>query len=415
MTGLSLEEARVRPVPPRRRVAEVRKRAPVRVLCVEANSDGTVGGSHQALYDLALRIDRERFTPVVLFYQSNRFSESLAEQGVEVHFFEAEHRRENEQYLSGGAARKAMTVLAAVRRRVALLRKLSIDLVHINNAPTAGSDDWLPATRVVGIPCISNVMGDARGDRGAVRRYLFRQYDRYLPISEFIVDSMLEAGVERTRMDLYHLGVDLEAVRRRVSKTPAEVRHELGIPRDRLLVLMVGNVRHWKGQHVVVEALGRLSPEVRETVHVAFAGGVTKEDVKYREGLVRRVEEIGIGHQVSLLGVRTDVPDLLSAADIAIHASVRPEPFGLVVIEAMAMGVPVIAANSGGPSEIVSEDSGVLVEPGDPEELAAALAGLAVDHGRREALGAGALKRVERFTIERYVRGVERTYQKVLG
>ena len=78
----------------------------------------------------------------------------------------------------------------------------------------------------------------------------------------------------------------------------------------------------------------------------------------------------GLTGQVHLLGSRDDVPALMNAADAIVHASVQPEPFGLVVVEAMALGKPVVASNLGGPSETVTPGTGLLFDPDDPAALA---------------------------------------------
>src|SRR6202008_2861114 len=114
--------------------------------------------------------------------------------------------------------------------------------------------------------------------------------------------------------------------------------------------------------------------------------------------------------QVAFLGVRSDVPDLFNAADFALHASVRPEPFGLVVVEALALGKPVVAANTGGPAEIVSPESGITFHSHEPGNLAAILTALIRNPEQRQTLAAGARQRAEQFTVLRYMLGVEHAY-----
>ena len=111
---------------------------------------------------------------------------------------------------------------------------------------------------------------------------------------------------------------------------------------------------------------------------------------------------------MAFLGQRDDVPALLRAADIVVHSSVYPEPFGRVVVEGMLAGKPVIAANAGGVPEIIINDgTGVLVTPDDSAALAAAIARVIDDPGRAAAIGAAGSAHARRsFTREAMIEGV---------
>jgi glycosyltransferase involved in cell wall biosynthesis len=387
-----------------------------RILYIEANEDGTVGGSHRALYDLVRTMDRSRYEPLVLFYQNNQYVEMMRAVGAEVIVYEDSRKAERELRRNGTRLAKMVENCATIGRRVRFLKSHRIDMVHVNNSPRACNDDWLPATRILGIPCIANVMGDARGpDRGWLQGKLFRSFDHYLTISSYITDAMRAVGIADDRMDLAYLGVDLESFRARVIRERADVRRELAVPDDAVLAVMVGNIREWKGQHVVLAAIEQLAAAAQQTLHVAFVGSTTAGDESYLASLRATVERLGLARQIRFLGGRTDVPDLLNAADIALHASVRPEPFGLVVVEAMALGKAVIAANRGGPAEVLDAEAGVTFDPQLPAQLAASLAGLIEDPARRARLGAGALLRAEQFTVRQYVAGVQKVYERVLA
>lgn len=392
-----------------------RQREPKRILFVEANEDGTVGGSHKALYDLVRLIDRRRFEPLVLFYQHNEYIGRLRDADVEALDFEDVRRGERQVRGDSNVVVKVGGLLARIRQRMRFLRAHRIDLVHLNNSPKVGSDDWLPAARLLRIPCLVNVMGDARGDTGRVRKWLFRQFDHYLPISRFIADAMEGHGIPRQKMDLIYLGVDVEAIRSGVRKSRGEVRTELGVPDGAVLALMIGNIREWKGQHVVLDAFARLEGEARERLHIAFAGAAGAADVPYQQRLADIVARAKLEERVHFLGPRSDVPDLLAAADIALHASIRPEPFGLVVIEAMAAGRTLIAANTGGPAEIVEEGTGFTFDPAEPAQLASLLDRLVRDPAQVNAVGHRAGQRAEAFSIQAYTAGVQRVYERMLG
>ena len=122
---------------------------------------------------------------------------------------------------------------------------------------------------------------------------------------------------------------------------------------------------------MVIEALARVPPSVRDAMIVLLVGGHGPEEVEYVARLEAMIGEAGLEHVVRLVGRREDVPDLMEASDIAIHASLIPEPFGLVVLEAMLHGCAVVAANEGGPAEMLGQSTGLTFDARRPEELAA--------------------------------------------
>jgi glycosyltransferase involved in cell wall biosynthesis len=367
------------------------------------------------LFDLVCNLDRTRFEPVVLFYQNNVYVSRLRADGVDVLVLEEVRARERAIRRGGGRLAKLWENFATIVRRFRFLRQHRIDLIHINNSPATGNDDWLPAARILRIPCISSVAGDARGPGGGwLHKRLFRAFDHYLTVSEFINEAMLRVGIRSDRMDLIYPGVDLESFRARVRRSREEVRRELGIPGEAVMALMVGNVRQWKGQHVVLAAIEQMPATARDTFYVAFAGGLTVSDRPYMDELEATVKRAGLTGHVRFLGSRDDVPDLLNASDIALHASVRPEPFGLVVVEAMSLGKAVVAANTGGPAEVIDRSSGITFDPMVPAQLADVLTDLVRDPVRRGELGMGAFQRAEQFTARRYAAGVRRVYERVL-
>jgi glycosyltransferase involved in cell wall biosynthesis len=381
---------------------------------VESNQDGTVGGSYQVLFDLATRIDRARFEPVVLFYQDNVFVSRLRARGVEVVLFDEIARKEREIIQSGRPILKLVALGEAVLRRRRELRRLRIDLLHMNNSPAVGSDDWLPASRLLGIPCVASAMGDAERPRRLIHQWLYRRFDLYLPVSHHMAGVLRGHGVDPNRVVMVHQGVDFDALRARVVRSREAVRSELGVAPGQVLVLMVGNLRAWKGQREVIAALRLLPENVRARLRVCFAGATASADSAYEALLREEMAAGGLRECVSFLGFRSDVPDLYNAAEIALHASTTPEPFGLVVPEAMALNCAVIAASSGGPTEIITAGTGFLCDPSKPEEYARTLEQLVCDEPLRQAIAAAGPARAALFSFDRTVEGTQRVYERAL-
>jgi glycosyltransferase involved in cell wall biosynthesis len=198
---------------------------------------------------------------------------------------------------------------------------------------------------------------------------------------------------------LFHWGTPI------VEVSPEEARRaraELGIGANDVLLGSFGRLQHWKGQDVFVAAaaeVARVRPQAR---FVVVGGSVFGLEPEFFEGLKKSAAALGIADRLQFTGFRTDVARLMAACDVVCHTTRVPEPFGLVIVEAMVQGRPVIATRGGGPSEIVTtEADGVLVDAGSPRVLSAAMISLIDDPERRRQLGARghALVRA-RFSIE---------------
>lgn len=392
---------------------------PIRVLYVEANEDGSVGGSHQVLFDMVSEIDRTKVEPLVLFHQNNRFAEAFRAIGVTVVTWDEIRKSERAIQDSGRKIAKLRGFLRAIQWRKALLEEMQVDLLHMNNSPRSGRTDWLPAARMAGIPVVAAARGDAtplpgRGLRPAVHRWLSTRYDRVIAITEYIADAWRAQGVPPDRIVTVHDGVNFRAVDSGTRRSRVEIRADLKVPDNRLLVAMVGNIRRWKGQHILLEALHLLEPSVRARLFVVFVGAVRKDDEPYFEELKTLVAKWGLSDSVSFTGSRTDVPDIFASADIAVHASVIPEPGGMVVLEAMAYGAPVICANRGGLLDFLTPGTGLTHDVDNPGELATHLTELARDAERRTRMAEAAKVRARHFSAELTARGVEAVYRELL-
>lgn len=389
------------------------ERGKSRLLLVEINEDGTVGGSHQALLDLVERLRGGRYDPVVLVYQDSDFVSRLRASGLPVLVWDQE--RAHERRAGGGILGRLGRGVGRVHRRWRLLRRLDIDLIHINNSPAVTWSDWLPAARLAGVPIISHVRGYPLppGERG-VARWACARFDRLLAISDFILQELRQRAMPENRLRLVPDGVDAEAVRARATRPAGEVRTELDVRADELLLVMAGHLREWKGQDVVLTALGLLPPTVRSRLRVAFAGADDPFSPGYRDRLDQLVRDHGLGDRVRFLGARRDVPDLMRAADLVLHASTTAEPFGLVVVEALALGRPVVASRLGGPGGIVTDAVGWTFDPTRPEDLAGILDRIVADPTLLSQRSRAAAARAEAFSIGRTLEAVTAVYDQLL-
>ena len=241
-----------------------------------------------------------------------------------------------------------------------------------------------PVVRRTGVPAVFWMHDRAEG-----RHWLERLASRTPP-------DLVIANSRGTAATLPHLfpGAPVEVLPSMVEPPPqadraglrARVRDAIGTPAGTTVVIQACRLEPWKGHAVLLAALGRLRD--RPAWEAWIAGGVQRPaEQAYLDRLEADARDLGIAGRVRFLGQRSDVRDLLAAADLCCQPNTGPEPLGLAFVEALYAGLPVVSTRIGGAAEIVDETCGVLVPPGDPAALAEALDALIADPGARARLG----------------------------
>ena len=156
----------------------------------------------------------------------------------------------------------------------------------------------------------------------------------------------------------------------------AVLRPRLGLPSGPLIGVF-SRIAAWKGQHVMLRAMANLP-----NVHCIIVGSALFGEERYEKSLRTLCRTLGLERRVTFLGQRSDVPLLMQAMDAVVHPSVDPEPFGRTLVEAMLVGTPIVATDTGAAREILKEDA-TLVKPGDSVALATALRTVLSDAGKR--------------------------------
>lgn len=232
-----------------------------------------------------------------------------------------------------------------------------------------------------------------------------------IAVSQHTADHMVRAEqAPPAKVQVVLNGIDCERVRLPSAEERDRVCRELAADGS-YVILVAARLHPEKGYEHLFDALPLLRSRLDRPLTLLVAGTGPFE-AAYRE----RVRALGCGHVVRFLGFREDVPALMAAADLFVLPSVA-EAFGLVLAEALYLGVPVVATRVGGIPEIVDDGiDGVLVPPGDSRVLAEAIAGLLCDPERRRRLaGAGRDKVVARFGFEQMVRSYEAFYERLAG
>lgn len=316
-----------------------------------------------------------RTTPVVVLGEHGPLEQVLAEAGVgcEVLPLDAAVRDHTVGTTTGTAAKLHSTV-RTTRALAQLLRTMGARIVYTHSAKAHVYGGL--AGRLARIPVVAHVH-DIVGTNGSSRANaaLLRTTLRFLPRAVIANSRTTAQSLGRLRRPAAVIGCP--------TTVPATTPTRTSGP---LTFGMVGRLTPWKGQDVVLRAFAAartagLDPSARLRLVGASLFG---DDHLFERELRVLAHELGIAGHVDFRGHRRDVDVEMAACDVVVHASTRPEPFGQVVVEAMALGRPVIAAGAGGPTEVVTDGhDGLLVTPGDVDALATAMVQLATDREAR--------------------------------
>lgn len=303
-----------------------------------------------------------------------------------------------------------------VERLVELIEAEDVDIVHARSRAPAHSA--LAACRRTRARFVTTFHGTYNLGVPFKRWYnsVMTRGDRVIAISDFIARHIIETyGTDTGRLRMIHRGIDLDLFdpaqvsAERVIQISRQWRLPDGVP----VVMLPGRVTRWKGQAVLIEALARLG---HKQVRCLMVGDDQGRDA-YREELEDLIRRHALESVVHIVGPCRDMPAAYMLSDVVVSASTDPEAFGRVMVEAQALGRPVIASDHGASRELIREgETGWLFPPGDAEALAARLAeALAFDAEARQALAEAAIANARHgFAKERMCRATLEVYRELL-
>jgi glycosyltransferase involved in cell wall biosynthesis len=336
----------------------------------------------------------------VILFEDGPLAGRLRESGISVEIVPLDNRvgdMRKEEVIPGGASpRSAWAIAVHVVKLTRRLRQLDPDLVHTNSLK-AGVIGSL-AARLARIPVVWHLRDRLAEDYlpaptvAATRWWIRRFATRVIANSSHTADTL--SGGRSARLRVFTTVVpEVVIVPTAITSFKAMPREE----RQEFTVGMVGRLAPWKGQDIFLRAFASAFPDGAERA-VIVGSAMFGEDV-FAAGLPVLAEELGIADRVEWRGFVEDIPRELARFDVLVHASRVAEPFGQVVLEAFAAGIAIVAADDGGPSEIIrNEHDGLLCPPGDVASFAAALTRLREDSNFRARIAAAGHERSKEFS-----------------
>ena len=375
------------------------------------DSGSGIGGGQRSLLLLLKLLDKARFRPFVGCLSDSAFAaevEKTAASVVPLSLPAAHNKTDKMKRFTVSDLLEDFRQLRVIFQLHQAVKHHAIDLIHANSLSVALLGGVV--ARLHRIPILMHKRYAT--SYGVLDRLCERLLHRVILVSEATRWDFAPAA----KQTLIYNGVDLDAFQasQEEIETFRNERFPAGTQPD-MLVGVVTRITPEKGIHFLVRAMHELKGKV--DVRLLIVGGpYFEKDVAYMETLKQEVADLGVEDSVIFTGFLSDTRIVTSLLDIVLVPSIIPEACPRTIIEAMAVGKPVIATPLGGSKELVAPETGLLVPPEDASAVAEAITTLVADRERLKAMGRAARSRaVELFSSEKNTALTEGVYNELLA
>ena len=385
----------------------------MRILFVHQSAE--LYGSDRTLLTLVDRLHAQGVECIVLLPSAGPLGEALTQLGVEVHLLPV-GKLSRASFSIFGFPALASEIKRCVRHIDQVLGRRRIDVVHSNTVAVLAGAWWARRRHVPHLWHVHELIVDPAF---AVKAFpwLLRQFaDRIVCNS-----TLTREWVVREQPDLADRAVTvwngvpeierMEEHRRRAART------FLGASPEDVVITLAGRFNRFKGQALLVDAAEQLWATGRRALRVVMIGSAPVGQEHFLQALQTRIAKSPARSILQIHDFMDDISAIWAASDIGVVPSTDPEPFGLVAIEAMRAGKPVVAAAHGGLLDIVQDrQTGLLFAPGDSAALSKALAELIDDEGLRREMGCrGRDRQATVFSLDAHVQAMLRQYEHLMA
>lgn len=367
------------------------------VLFIHSSSE--LYGSDRSLLNIVKNIDRDEYNVHVILPCAGPLVEEMKKiSNIKVNIFEVAVLRRKNLSIKGG-----LEYICNFNKSISYIKKYikdySIDIVDTNTAVVFPGAIAAKKLKKKSVWHIREIIKSNFENK--VISSIMNKYADLIIANSKATGKALKVNPEKVRV-VYNAVTDYEDTKDVIEK-------------DRITIGMAGRINRWKGQKLFVDAAYIVHQSIPEA-RFKIAGEVYTGEDYIRDELVEHIKEKGLENCVQLLGQVNDMSLFYKSIDIFVLPSIQPEPFGLVVIEAMDYSLPVIATNHGGPTEIIDDGiDGYLVDFTTADEMAKKIIVLASDSNLRQKIGMkGKEKKAKNFSVKSMTQGVEKVFYEVM-
>ena len=396
------------------------KTAPAKLLFVECYA-GIGGVEYSTLY-LAQHLDPNKWNTSVIFPGEGPMLDTCREAGIPFEILKRRPFRSTSFKLRNSIFLPSVfawfwnlsSILAATDQLAKYFRLKKPDLVVTKGLPSHFYGGL--AARIAGIPCVWH-------HQDLISRRFFRLYERtFGTVSRFLPDQIVVDGEAirrqlppcvQSRTEVVLNGIDLDVYRPGIDGK--QLRKELGIPSDALVVGNVARLTPWKGQHHLVEAFASIAA-ANSMAHLLLVGGPDSDTRDYEQQLIQQVAASQLREKVTFAGFRKDLPSVLAAIDVFAYTPVEKDTSPLSLLSAMAAGLPIVAFDIEGIREVLFKlGDGNLVTVGDIASLSSSISRVLSNERLRTKLATRSRRLAEEtFGMECHTSRMELVFQKAI-
>jgi glycosyltransferase involved in cell wall biosynthesis len=389
-------------------MSEIKKQAVIMQILPSLN----MGGVERGTIDIAKAILKAELTPIVVSSGGN-MTAYLRE--AKIKHIELPVNSKN-----------PWLIYKNIEKIVNLIREYNVDIIHVRSRAPAWSAYY--ACQKTGCKLISTFHG-SYSNRLFTKKPSFiktiyngimLKADYVIAVSGFIKNYIKEnfsiaAKISDQNLVVIHRGVDLNYFDENKVSQPRMIQlaRNWNLPEDKAIIMLPARITSWKGHEFLIDALAK----VKNDNFFCIIVGSDRDHKEYSHRLEKRIEKNNLEGKVQIVGETRDMPAAYLVCDIIISASVKPEAFGRIAIEAGAMSRTIIATNIGGSTEtIIPGKTGFLVEPNDIDDLASKIDYvLSLSQSDRKEIGIAARKYIEQnFSNQKMCDETIALYQKIL-
>ena len=385
---------------------------PRRMLVLHQSAD--LYGSDRSLLELLESLDPRDFDAIICLPEDGPLAITLRKIGREVHVLPL-LKISRKTFTIAGLAGLAMKCIGAVRALDHVLGQRRVDFVYTNTLAVFDGMLWALARRrphiwhvreIIAHPWLASRLLRTLARFGADKLVCNSQKTR-----DWLCGARSDVRNDR-RCSVVWNGVQVHPW---APANKAEARRQIGLLPDLPVLLMVARINHWKGHDLLLEAVAQLHASGQQDFQLVLLGSAAPRQEKMLLRLQALVAASPAAHCIHVRDFAANTADYYRAADCLVVPSRAPEPFGRVAIEAMAFGVPVVAADHGGLTEIViNAYTGLLFAPNDAHALCSALAEILAHQDRRARWGRNGYQRQQAlFSLRAYANAMTAVFDSV--
>jgi len=288
-----------------------------------------------------------------------------------------------------------------------LFLKTKADVIHINNGYFG-----FVLTKLFKVPLVAHVHGpgvfETRKDK-----HLLKRASKYIAISNYVKQNMLDSGLEGNKITVVYNAAEVIPVKQTALES---IRHNYNISADDKVIGFFGRVVAWKGQKEFLISVSKLVKKLPNIKILIVGDSADDIDTSYIESLKDLTNKPDLEGKIIFAGYQSNVHPFYEISDLVVHGSISPEPFGLVIVEAMTHKKPVIASNLGTPPEIITDGvEGFIVDPFNAQLLSEKMYEILTNTELAKSMGdAGYEKVISEFSPNKQADSIKDVYESVI-